>query len=298
MQVTERIFDQAVITDLIGSNPFYMEAERVKEAARILNCEPKDLLKPLFDRILPMKLAKPPISDYFVTVLGLGKSGSIYTGVNLEFEKTSLNQAVHGEQFLIVNMRNHGETEIEEVVLSAAPCGYCRQFINEIAQDKPISINIPKNKGLKFNELLPHAFGPQDLGETSRLLEPKEFALKESENERTRGDNQLREIAVDAAYKSYAPYTKAISGVAIETESGDVYTGSYLENVAYNPSLSPLQAALVALLAANKHTYADIKRVVLAEDDTKKVSQEDATSSVLKSIAPKADFEVFVKEKI
>jgi len=288
MQITERIFDQAVITDLIGSNPFYMEAERVKEAAKTLQCEPKDLLKPLLDRIAPMKLAKPPISDYFVTVLGLGKNGSIYTGVNLEFEKTSLNQTVHGEQFLIVNMRNHGETEIEEVVLSAAPCGYCRQFINEIAQEKPISINIPKNKGLKFNELLPHAFGPQDLGETSRLLELKEFAKSED-------NDKLKRAAVDAALASYAPYTKAISGVAIETADGEIYSGSYLENVAYNPSLSPLQSALVNLLAGNKHSYADINRVVLAEDNTKKVSQEDATQSVLKSIAPKAEFEIFSK---
>src|SRR5206468_5952186 len=53
--------------------------------------------------------------------------------------------------------------------------------------------------------------------------------------------------ALDAARKAYAPYSKSPSGVAIRSASGRTYRGSYIENVAFNPSLSPLQVALTGL---------------------------------------------------
>ena len=54
--------------------------------------------------------------------------------------------------------------------------------------------------------------------------------------------------ALEAAFCSYAPYSKSKSGVAIQTKEGVIYTGSYLENAAFNPSTSPLQVALISFL--------------------------------------------------
>lgn len=50
--------------------------------------------------------------------------------------------------------------------------------------------------------------------------------------------------ALRAACSSYSPYTKCPSGVALLTDSG-VYSGGIIENAAHNPTLQPLQAALI-----------------------------------------------------
>ena len=46
---------------------------------------------------------------------------------------------------------------------------------------------------------------------------------------------------------SYAPYSKSFAGVAVRTRDGRIFSGAYAENAAFNPSLSPLQAALSQL---------------------------------------------------
>ena len=65
--------------------------------------------------------------------MGLGSSGALYVGVNLEFVRLPLYNSVHAEQFLLVNALHHGEREIRRLAVSAAPCGHCRQFYSELA---------------------------------------------------------------------------------------------------------------------------------------------------------------------
>ena len=60
--------------------------------------------------------------------VGLGASGALYVGVNLEFARLPLYNSVHAEQFLLVNALHHGERAIQRLAVSAAPCGHCRQF--------------------------------------------------------------------------------------------------------------------------------------------------------------------------
>ncbi len=64
--------------------------------------------------------------------VGLGASGRLYVGVNLEFARLPVNNSVHAEQFLVVNAVHHGETAITKMAVSAAPCGHCRQFYSEL----------------------------------------------------------------------------------------------------------------------------------------------------------------------
>jgi cytidine deaminase len=99
-----------------------------------------------------------------------------------------------------------------------------------------------------------------------------------------------------AAANSYAPYSNSPSGVAIRSRRGNVYRGSYIENAAFNPSLAPLQVALVAMVLANED-FSDIAELVLAEAANNSISQQSATKSLMQVIAPRAEFRLLPRAK-
>ncbi|STM38216.1 cytidine deaminase [Escherichia coli] len=57
----------------------------------------------------------------------------------------------------------------------------------------------------------------------------------------------LSQAAIAAANRSHMPYSKSPSGVALECKDGRIFSGSYAENAAFNPTLPPLQGALILL---------------------------------------------------
>ena len=65
--------------------------------------------------------------------IGLGQSGRLYVGVNLEFPPLPLQHSVHAEQFLVANAAGAGEARLVRISVNAAPCGHCRQFLTELA---------------------------------------------------------------------------------------------------------------------------------------------------------------------
>lgn len=262
-------------------NPFFISAAQVNS---ILQQNPGLTINQLLVNLVPIAqiFARPPISDYKVGVVGLGLSGNIYLGVNLEFD--NLPATIHGEQFMTINARNHGEQYITKMALSAAPCGCCRQFLNEIGNQpgmkaSDITFLIPDEPLTTLGDLLPKAFGPGDLGVNGGLLSPTAIPNAPNPLDRAR----------QAAQSSYAPYSKCPSGVAIQLKNGKIYSGSYVENAAYNPSVPPLTSALVSLVADNV-SYNDIATVVLCEGTTGKVHQYLPTMEVLQTIAPNAQF--------
>ena len=87
-----------------------------------------------------------------------------------------------------------------------------------------------------------------------------------------------------AAASAYAPYSHSYAGVALRTSDGGIYSGSVAENAAYNPSMSPLEAAIVSLVISGRKSYADIADAVLVEVRDAVASQVDATRAVLASI--------------
>ena len=88
--------------------------------------------------------------------------------------------------------------------------------------------------------------------------------------------------ALAAANASYSPHTSTFAGVALQTGSGLIVTGRYAENAAYNPSLSPLQAAL-SQLVLHDQPFSSIARIVLVEAPGP-ASQVDATTAVSGSV--------------
>jgi cytidine deaminase len=97
----------------------------------------------------------------------------------------------------------------------------------------------------------------------------------------------LSSAALFAAGKSYAPYTKALSGVAVISTTGVMYQGSYIESAAYNPSLSPLQSALVGMIMAGEKP-GNISAVTLVELENAPISQKSASRAILDGLAPAA----------
>jgi len=229
----------------------------------------------------------PPISDYHVGAVARGKSGDLYLGFNIEMPGQGLGYAVHGEQAACSSAYMHGEQGIEIVAVNGAPCGHCRQFMNEFAPDGNLQVIAGAAGAMKLSSLLPLAFGPKNLGRTEGAVPVREMKLELAR----RDIDPAIEAAFDAAQKSYAPYSSSHSGVAIATRLGRIYRGSYIENVAFNPSLPPLQTALVQMIVAGEE-YSAIVRVVLVEAAAK-ITQKPATEAVAAAIARGVKVEVF-----
>ena len=236
---------------------------------------------------LARSYSRAPISNFFVGVVVRGESGGLYIGANIEIPGQCLGFAVHAEQSALSNAYMHSEKSVTTLAVGGAPCGHCRQFIDEMSPDGEIMILTPDKPPAKLSSLLPAAFGPAALGMTEGAFPVKQTNLvlvKES-------NNSVADAALDAARKSYAPYSKSPSGVAIRSSSGRIYRGSYIENVAFNPSLSPMQTALAGMIRAGE-PYSAIAGVMLVEVQEAKISHRAVTETVLNAIAPAAKLEV------
>ncbi|KAL5771040.1 hypothetical protein ACOSP7_015194 [Xanthoceras sorbifolium] len=256
-------------------------------------------------------LARTPISKFHVGAIGLGSSGRIFMGANMEFPGVPLNQSIHAEQFLITNLVLNAEPHLRYFAVSDAPCGHCRQFLQEIrnASDIKLSITPPENTKddcdcepnyLPLSYYLPDRFGPDTLLEKDvpLLLETHHNGLLFNSNHQSISNGQISEklkyAALGVANKSHAPYSKCPSGVALMDCEGKLYTGSYMESAAYNPSLGPLQAALVAYVAGGgSGGYEKIVAAVLVEMEGAAVIQQHSTRLLLEAISPNCEFMVF-----
>jgi len=102
----------------------------------------------------------------------------------------------------------------------------------------------------------------------------------------------LTSAALAAACAAYAPYSCTYAGVGLRTADGTIYEGRYAENAAFNPSLSPLQGALIALALAGG-SYVSIEAAVLVEACEPasghlqhSASQRASAAAVLAAVAP------------
>ncbi len=181
--------------------------------------------------VFPSMYAVVPISNYKVGALCLGESGNLYYGANIEFVGQALSFVVHAEQASIANAIEHGETKATTLAVSAAPCGYCRQFLYELNNAANLQVVLDGKPSQLLTYYLPDPFGPTDLGLIGGLMDAQNnnLALVNSTS-----DPVIIE-AFNQANKSYSPETLCYSGVAIQVSNGAIYGGSYAENAAYNP---------------------------------------------------------------
>jgi cytidine deaminase len=264
-----------------------MAAEDAQSLARIQARTVEQLMIDLLP--VARHFSRPPLSQFQVGAVALGASGALYLGANLEIPKNGLNQAVHAEQSALANAFTRRERGIVAIAVTAAPCGHCRQFLNEITGGSQIRVIVKGQPPQTLGELLPASFGPRDLGIAAGLFSGSAAALSLV----SRSRDGLAVAALDAASRSYAPHTKALAGCAVRMRSGRTYAGSYLENAAFNPSLSPLQAALVNVVFAGEDLAA-VTRVALVEMRRAAISQRPAARAALAALAPGARLEVFL----
>lgn len=220
------------------------------------------------------EFARPPISKYRVGAVARGITyGNLYFGANLEFTGEALSYTVHAEQSAVANAWSHGEEGVDLVATSAPPCGYCRQFLNELTTASQLGI-VTTEGTTPLAELLPGSFGPGDLGVPAGLMAIVDHGLTID------ADDTLARMALAAANLSHAPYSKSFAGVAIRTSAGLTASGPYGENAAFNPSLSPLQAAL-SNLNLRGGRFEEIEDAVLVHVDGLHLS---ATRAVLGAV--------------
>ncbi|MDE8741818.1 cytidine deaminase [Pectobacterium polaris] len=190
--------------------------------------------------LLPLAAAcaQAPISNFQVGAIAQGLSGNFYFGANMEFSAVQLQQTVHAEQSAVSHAWIRNERGLRAVTVNYTPCGHCRQFMNELRNAASLRIQLPGRQPAVLSHYLPDSFGPVDLHIDTLLMDDVNHGAT------LQNVNALARRALDAANRSHAPYSKAISGIALETSSGHIYTGRYAENAAFNPSLPPLQVAL------------------------------------------------------
>lgn len=120
-----------------------------------------------------MERAYAPYSEFSVGAAIRGADGGIYAGCNVE--NAAYPQGCCAEASAISAMVLAGERAIAEVCVIGAgpalvtPCGGCRQRLREFAADHvPIRLCGPDGlrKTVTLGELLPLAFGPDNLGNT------------------------------------------------------------------------------------------------------------------------------------
>lgn len=220
-----------------------------------------------------------PISEFYVGSIVRGLSGRLYFGANMELTGAQLGQTVHAEQAGISHAWMKGEKGVKDITVNYSPCGHCRQFMNELTTAGEMDVQLPQRDSMSLQQYLPESFGPKDLDIDARLMGDNQQEYS------TEGCEPLLAKAIDALNMSHSPYTNNFSGVALELDDGSIYAGAYAENAAFNPSLPPLQVALVQIMVAGK-SFDKIRSAALAELSSGKISHLACTQSTLDVINP------------
>ncbi len=176
----------------------------------------------------------------------------------------------------------HDESGIVSLAVGGVPCGYCGQFLSEFVAPEALTIWLPDDRPYTLAEAMPHAFLPAVLGVHVTPFEEHHVLTLAGGNA-----GPLALAARDAAARAHAPYSGTLAGIALRLHDGTLITGRLAENVAFNPCMPPLQAALIALRLRGR-TYADIASAALVETKGR-ASMRDATRLVLHAIAPSVE---------
>ena len=277
-------------------------APQCTELIKHLGIDPEELMT----RLLPLAkiYAVVPVSQFQVGAVAMaGEQGTrdhagpfdLFLGANMEFMHQPLNQTIHAEQSATLNAWHQGAQYLRAIAASEAPCGHCRQFLYEFENNAEMMVITPGRGDRAYrktllSDLLPEAFGPLDLGNSSGLMSPAPQDRKLRLNAAAK-DGTIDE-ALSAAEKSYTPYTQNFAGCALETQTGEIFSGRYVESAAYNPSLSPLQSAILCMNMATLAEQRSIQRVILVEKPTV-VNLRNITELLLGSWAPGIELEYY-----
>ena len=130
---------------------------------------PKQTLEKLIQTATKVrKHAYAPYSHYLVGAALLGKSGKVYTGVNVE--NAAYPTSICAERTAVFKAVSEGERSFKAIAIvtenAGSPCGSCRQVLAEFGLDLVViqaDLTGEVKKVTSLKELLPGAFTPTDL---------------------------------------------------------------------------------------------------------------------------------------
>lgn len=133
----------------------------------MLTDEQKELL--VNSAVEAQKWAYAPYSNYPVGAALLTSSGKVYDGVNVE--NAAYPTTICAERVAVFKAVSEGERDIAAIAIvssnAGSPCGSCRQVLAEFGRDTLVLIANDKGEietETTLRDLLPGAFGPEDLG--------------------------------------------------------------------------------------------------------------------------------------
>ncbi|SMY07136.1 hypothetical protein [Flavimaricola marinus] len=225
-------------------------------------------------------LSRPPISGFVVGAVGLGAAtGDLILGGNMEFPGTSLHHTLHGEGFVAIRAFQRGEGLAELAIGEAHPCAHCRQVLTEFAGADDLILIDPLGHRLSLAELYPWPFDPGYLDQPGAVAGV-------GHGLQVAGEVPDTVARLLSRTPIHAPYSGVPAALVLEA-GGRMVAGGSIESVAFNPTLAPVQTALVALVAEGG-APSDISAAWLAQPEGGAVDHGPPTKSLLAAIAPGA----------
>jgi cytidine deaminase len=236
-------------------------------------------------------MARPPISGYRVAAVGVEAEGDLVLGANLEFPGADLGATIHAEGFVALRARRRGRRLATLAVREAHPCAHCRQTLAEAADADALAIVDLLGNELSLEDLYPWSFGPaalEHVGDTPGATPWPALAVAPASAPLAAivPADVAAELFV-AGSRAHAPYSGAPSAVVLRLGDGRLRSAGCVESVAFNPSVSAMQAALVEVAAARADA-AEITDAWLGRTEGGSVDPEAGFRALLRAVAPNA----------
>ena len=213
------------------------------------------------------------------------ETGDLILGGNVEFPGTDLATTIHGEGFVLrpgLRSGRHDRRSWPSARRVRAATAARRSSRPRAGID--LELIDPLGHTLTMADLYPWPFAPDDLGEAGVVPGSLPWPdLRAADDPRI--DAATAAALVDAGRHAHAPYGRSPAAIVLGLADGGMVSGASIENVAFDPSIGPLQAAVVDLLA-HRHGYAAISSATLATTAGGNVQPSASIRALLATIAP------------
>ncbi len=171
----------------------------------------------------------------------------------------------------------------------AQPCAHCRQTLSEAAAADSIVLVDAEGSRRSLADLYPWPFRPDVLGVAGD--DPSAVRWPNLAIDAGAAPPDVAGLLLDVAGRAHTPYSEAPSAAVLRLANGRLVGAAAVESVAFNPSISAAQAAMVELAAARAET-GDITEAWLGRQPGAAIDPEAGFRALLGAVAPNARLRV------